>query len=68
MWTDMNDDAIDDKYYENREQSAPLCSTAWDYKETCNRKCQRTGLEKSMREGWNTSDKILLGILTLFGM
>jgi hypothetical protein len=31
-------------------------------------KCQRTGLKPREKEGWNTSDKILLAILTLFGM
>jgi hypothetical protein len=64
----MSDDKIDDMFYENRQINAPLCSTAWKYKETCNRKCQRTGLEPREKEGWNTSDKILLAILTLFGM
>lgn len=67
-WVDMSDDKIDDMFYENRQTQAPLCSTAWRYKETCNRKCQRTGLEPREKEGWNTSDKILLAILTLFGM
>lgn len=55
-------------FYENRQINAPMCSTAWRYKESCNRKCQRTGLEPVQKEGWNTSDKILLTILSLFGM
>jgi hypothetical protein len=54
-------------FYENRQTYAPLCSTAWTYKETCGRKCQHTGLEGSVKEGWNTSDKILLAILGAFG-
>mmetsp|Transcript_40870 Transcript_40870/g.57480 ORF Transcript_40870/g.57480 Transcript_40870/m.57480 type:complete len:161 (+) Transcript_40870:169-651(+) len=37
------------------------------YKESCDRKCQKTGLEKTIKEGWNTSDKILLAILSVFG-
>ena len=64
----MNDDKIDDQFYENRQIEAPLCSTAWNYKETCNRKCQRTGLEPREKEGWNTSDKILLAVLSIFGL
>ena len=66
MWGDQNDDAVDDMYYENRQTSAPLCSTAWNYKSTCNRKCQRTGAEPR-NGGWSTPDKILLGILSIFG-
>jgi hypothetical protein len=46
---------------------APLCSAAWQYKESCDKTCQRTGLEAKAKEGWNTADKILLTILTLFG-
>jgi len=68
LWGDMSDDQVDDMYYENRQTQAPLCSTAWTYKETCNRKCQRTGLERNDKEGWNTSDKILLAILSAFGL
>mmetsp|Transcript_34818 Transcript_34818/g.39705 ORF Transcript_34818/g.39705 Transcript_34818/m.39705 type:complete len:391 (+) Transcript_34818:138-1310(+) len=70
-WTDQGD--VDDQFYDNHQQQAPLCSTAWQYKETCDRKCQRTGLERWSLSGvndgsqWNTSDKILLGILALFG-
>lgn len=65
---DVSDDQIDDMFYENRKTNAPMCSTAWQNKESCNRKCQRTGLEAREKEGWNTSDKILLAILTIFGL
>eukprot|EP00535_Pseudo-nitzschia_heimii_P010158 CAMPEP_0197183830 /NCGR_PEP_ID=MMETSP1423-20130617/8454_1 /TAXON_ID=476441 /ORGANISM="Pseudo-nitzschia heimii, Strain UNC1101" /LENGTH=382 /DNA_ID=CAMNT_0042634465 /DNA_START=305 /DNA_END=1453 /DNA_ORIENTATION=- len=67
MWVDKNDDEIDDMFYENRKTNAPLCSTAWNYKQECNRKCLRTGLDSKTREGWNTPDKVLLTILTIFG-
>ena len=67
MWIDQNDD-VDDQFYENRQTEAPLCSTAWSYKQTCNGKCKRTGLEHEEREGWSTPDKILLAILSLFGL
>jgi hypothetical protein len=67
MWVDKNDDEIDDMFYENRQTNAPLCSTAWNYKQTCNRKCQRTGLEPKEKDGWSTPDKILLAILAIFG-
>lgn len=68
MWVDKSDDAIDDQFYENRQMNAPLCSTAWNYKATCNRKCQRTGLEHEDKDKWNTPDKILLAILAIFGL
>ena len=67
MWVDKNDDEIDDMFYENRKTNAPLCSTAWSYKQVCDRKCLRTGLESKTREGWNTPDKVLLAILSIFG-
>eukprot|EP00980_Cylindrotheca_fusiformis_P028672 scaffold22634_cov123-Cylindrotheca_fusiformis.AAC.19 len=68
MWGDVTDDQeIDDQFYENHQTSAPLCSSAWNYKKVCNRRCQRTGLKASDREGWSTPDKILLTILALFG-
>jgi hypothetical protein len=55
----------DDQWYLNHQTNAPLCSTAWGIKETCNKQCQRQGSE-SGKSGWNTSDKILLTILILF--
>jgi len=67
MWVDKNDDEIDDMFYENRKTNAPLCSTAWSYKQTCGRKCLKTGLEKEVKDGWNTPDKVLLAILAVFG-
>ena len=54
-------------FYENRQTEAPLCSNAWNYKQTCNRKCQRTGLEPREKDGWSTPDKILLAVLSIFG-
>jgi hypothetical protein len=67
MWVNKNDDEIDDQFYENRKTNAPLCSTAWSYKQECNRKCLRSALESKTRTGWNTPDKVLLGILACFG-
>jgi hypothetical protein len=67
MWVDKNDDEIDDMFYENRQTNAPLCSTAWNYKQECDRKCQHTGLEPREKDGWSTPDKILLAILAVFG-
>ena len=66
MWGDV-DDAVDDMYFENRQTDAPFCSTAWNYKKMCNRKCQRTGLERREKDGWSTPDKILLAVLSIFG-
>jgi len=68
MWVDKNDDEIDDMFYENRKTNAPLCSTAWSYKQTCGRKCLKTGLEPKTKDGWNTPDKVLLAILAIFGL
>ena len=66
MWVDKNDDEIDDMFYENRKMNAPLCSTAWNFKQKCDRKCLRTGIDHG-RVGWNTPDKVLLAILAIFG-
>ena len=60
----MNDDEIDDMFYENRKMNAPLCSTAWNFKQKCDRKCLRTGVDHG-RVGWNTPDKVLLAILAI---
>jgi len=69
VWMDRDDDAnIDDQYYEKRQRYPPLCQQVWKQKSECDRSCQKTGLEPIVREGWNKSDKVLLGILTLFGM
>lgn len=67
-WVDKKDDEIDDMFYENRQTQAPLCSYAWNSKEWCNKKCQRVGMEKENKAGWNTSDKIILGILSVFAV
>ena len=67
MWGDQNEDAVDDMYYENKQTDAPLCSTAWNYKATCNRKCQHYGIDRTEKDGWSTPDKILLAILAIFG-
>ncbi|CAJ1929109.1 unnamed protein product [Cylindrotheca closterium] len=64
MWVDKSDDQIDDMFFENRQTNAPLCSTSWNYKKTCNRRCRNIGQD---RDGWSTPDKILLTILGLFG-
>ena len=63
----MSDDSIDDQFYENRQMNAPLCSAVWQDREGCDRKCQKTGLERKEKNGWNTSDKLLLSILSIFG-
>jgi hypothetical protein len=58
---------VDDGFYEKRMTEAPLCSAAWESKKTCNRKCQKIGVEKSHAEqGWNASDNMLLIILITF--
>lgn len=67
VWVDKNDDEIDDMFYENRRREAPLCSQVWSYKQECNRKCQKIGAERVSKEGWNTSDKVLLCVLSVFG-
>lgn len=67
IWMDKNDDEIDDGYYEYKQTNAPLCSASWEYKETCDGKCQLMAKEVKTREGWNKADKVLLSILSLFG-
>lgn len=65
-WFDSNGD-VDDQYYENHQMNAPLCSIAWAIKQPCGGKCLRMGLD-SVDAGWDTSDKILLAILSIFGL
>jgi len=64
-WFDL-DIEVDDGYYEKHQTNAPLCQTAWSVKEECDKKCLKIGME-SVDPGWNTSDKILLAILSVFG-
>lgn len=66
-WVNFEDDQIDDQFYEKRQMNAPLCSTAWAYKQECGRSCQHIGLKEEM-EGWNAADKLLLTILSVFGL
>lgn len=68
IWSDKNDDEIDDQYYENKQTNAPLCSTMWEYRQECSGKCLVLAKEASEREGWNQADRILLTILSLFGL
>lgn len=69
VWMDRDDDDnIDDQYYEKRQRYPPLCQQVWKQKSECDKTCQKTGLEPTAREGWNKSDKVLLGILTMFGV
>mmetsp|Transcript_5403 Transcript_5403/g.7066 ORF Transcript_5403/g.7066 Transcript_5403/m.7066 type:complete len:392 (-) Transcript_5403:201-1376(-) len=65
-WVNKNDDQIDDQFYVNRQMLAPLCSTAWNYKENCGKKCQKIGLAEE-KEGWTTSDLTLIITMLAFG-
>eukprot|EP00560_Eucampia_antarctica_P004803 CAMPEP_0197842282 /NCGR_PEP_ID=MMETSP1437-20131217/46651_1 /TAXON_ID=49252 ORGANISM="Eucampia antarctica, Strain CCMP1452" /NCGR_SAMPLE_ID=MMETSP1437 /ASSEMBLY_ACC=CAM_ASM_001096 /LENGTH=400 /DNA_ID=CAMNT_0043452139 /DNA_START=116 /DNA_END=1318 /DNA_ORIENTATION=- len=68
IWIDKDDDqGVDDQYFENKKTQAPLCSEIWSDKEVCDKKCQKMGFERKTNVGWNTSDKVLLSILTVFG-
>jgi len=64
-WVDKDDD-VDDQYFEKKTKYAPLCSQTWTNKQECNKKCQKMGKEQR-ENGWNTSDKVLLVVLSLFG-
>lgn len=67
-WFDM-DAEVDDGFFKKRMTDAPMCSTAWSNKQTCDRKCQHIGIEKKQgAQGWNTSDHLLLGIIGLFAL
>lgn len=58
---------VDDGFYQKRMTDAPMCSTAWNGKSACDRKCQHIGIEKKQYEqGWNTSDQLLFGIIGIF--
>lgn len=64
-WYDKNTDDVDDGYYTKKMTQAPMCSTAWTYKDTCGMKCRHTGM---MEQGgsWHSSDFVLLGVLSVF--
>lgn len=66
QWFDMDAD-VDDKYFESKKTSAPLCSASWAYKQNCDRKCRRSGLEMT-ETGWTPSDQVLLAILIVFAI
>jgi len=66
VWLDKNDD-VDDQYYEYKKTNAPLCSSVWQYKSTCNSSCQKMGMEPTMKDSWTSSDKVLLTVLSAFG-
>ncbi len=63
-FVDKNQDDVDDQYFDNRFTNAPLCSTVWQNRQTCDGKCKRLG---NYAVGWNKSDKTLLTILAGFG-
>jgi hypothetical protein len=63
-FVDKNEDDTDDQYFENRMTNAPLCSTIWSSKDKCNGKCKRLGSDGT--ETWNTSDRVLLTVLSIF--
>uniref|UniRef100_A0A7S4N8T7 Uncharacterized protein n=1 Tax=Odontella aurita TaxID=265563 RepID=A0A7S4N8T7_9STRA len=67
-WVNHNDDAVDDQYYKNKQTSSPLCSALWENQQECDRTCQKMGHGKVSSSGWNTSDKVLLSILSVFGV
>ena len=62
------DEQADDGYYEQHQLQAPFCSNAWTYRQACGKTCKHTGLDSSEKNGWNTSDKVLLVILSAFAM
>uniref|UniRef100_A0A7S3L6C9 Uncharacterized protein n=1 Tax=Amphora coffeiformis TaxID=265554 RepID=A0A7S3L6C9_9STRA len=64
-WYNMDNDQWDDAFFENHQMQAPLCSTAWNYKQTCGNKCRHVGLQEE-KEGWTKPDKIMLVVLVLF--
>lgn len=63
-YVDKNVDDVDDAYFEQRTQNAPLCGSIWQYKSKCSGSCKRMG--NASVAGWNSSDKILLCILAAF--
>lgn len=64
-FVDKNEDDVDDNYFENKMKNAPLCSTIWASKQTCDGRCKRLGYDAS-ENGWNASDRVLLGVLSVF--
>lgn len=47
---------------------SPLCEALWDEKYKCNRDCQKIGHTMARLHAWSTADRVLLLVLTLFGV
>lgn len=62
-YVDKNVDDVDDAYFDQATQNAPLCGTIWQYKKKCRGRCKRLGKVKAT---WNSSDKVLLCLLAAF--
>lgn len=56
---------MDDQFFEQRQQEAPLCQTAWTYKQTCDRNCQHIG---AVKDSWTVSEQIILALMASFGL
>ena len=54
-----NDDEVDDRYYENKQINAPLCSQVWSLKEKCGMKCKRLSKEKGSGLGLAIVEKAM---------
>jgi hypothetical protein len=62
-YVDKNVDDVDDAYFDQTTQNAPLCGTIWQNKKKCRGRCKRLGRVKAT---WNSSDKLLLCLLAGF--
>lgn len=70
-WTIPDDDGFDDQIASESEYFAPLCSAAWNYRETCDGACQRqmklaTGAAKNRK--YTGSQKFMLFFLSTVGL
>lgn len=67
-WFDVDDNSIDDQFYNKHKVESPLCYGLSLAGQVCKDQCRIVSQEATPKEDWSTSDKFILGFLSLFGI
>ena len=67
-WFDVDDQNIDDQFYNKHKMESPMCSAAWTARQECTDQCKKISQDAMTKEDWTTTDKFILGFLSLFGI
>jgi hypothetical protein len=65
VWYDKSDDQIDDAYWKNHKNQAPLCHTVYEAKETCKGSCLKNA-RVYHHDSWSGPEKFVLSFLFSF--